>query len=266
MVSLSVALVCFAAFSFTLHRKITSDIWSQLGISQATGAGSIRNSFINGYAEYYSLRKAKNIATGNRAAIAKDLLEYTRKYLAGPEIKKHYEKERASTKPVQPEIKEVSKEAIREEKIKEMEKAIVNTQELIAKMPDLKKDGEKNIADFKRTIAEYKKPDNQMINLFYDAEVKNAEMDMERYRKSIVEWEKSYPENPNVKLQQYIKKYLSIASTVDFDAELVERYGKKVFKKPAYESKSGDWKLIFRAGREVYDVAKPFAESWLREL
>jgi hypothetical protein len=57
-----------------------------------------------------------------------------------------------------------------------------------------------------------------------------------------------------------------VAGTVDFNAELVEKDRKKKFVNRAYEGKNYEWKMIFRAGKDVYDVAKVFAEQWLKEL
>ena len=105
-----------------------------------------------------------------------------------------------------------------------------------------------------------------MIDAIYDGEVNTAKRNEEEYQQRIKKWEFEYPANPNVRLKRHIEKYLKLAATVDFSAQLKDRNGKKVFVNPAYEGKPSEWKLIFRAGREVYEVAKPFAESWLKEL
>ena len=70
---------------------MTDDIWKMLGISRQNGTEGIKNSFLNGYLYYYGVKNAKNIAVNDRAAIATDLLNYTKEYISGPEFKKQYQ-------------------------------------------------------------------------------------------------------------------------------------------------------------------------------
>jgi hypothetical protein len=53
---------------------------------------------------------------------------------------------------------------------------------------------------------------------------------------------------------------------IDFNAALKESGGNKVFVNPAYEKKSNKWKMAFRAGKEVTEAARAFAQQWLKEL
>ncbi len=59
---------------------------------------------------------------------------------------------------------------------------------------------------------------------------------------------------------------LETTKDVDFNAKLTEQYGKKRFVNPAYEAKSAEWKMAFRAGKEVTEVTRSFAQQWLNEL
>jgi hypothetical protein len=56
------------------------------------------------------------------------------------------------------------------------------------------------------------------------------------------------------------------AKDVDFAAELFERKGVKYFTNPVYERKSDRWKMVFRAGKEVVEVARAFVQQWMLEL
>lgn len=42
--------------------------------------------------------------------------------------------------------------------------------------------------------------------------------------------------------------------------------GKMVFADAAYEQRSGNWKMCYRAGRDVVQAGRVEAERWLREL
>lgn len=74
--------------------------------------------------------------------------------------------------------------------------------------------------------------------------------------------EKRYPANANDLIRQRLKDFLAISATVDFDAKL----NGSMFANPEYESKSGEWKMCFRAGKAVVQAAREEAEAWLKEL
>ena len=74
--------------------------------------------------------------------------------------------------------------------------------------------------------------------------------------------EKLYPSDPNQMVKQRLKEFLKVSSTVDFDAELQG----SMFKNPAYERKSAQWKMCYRAGRDVIMAAREEATKWLQEL
>ena len=80
------------------------------------------------------------------------------------------------------------------------------------------------------------------------------------------EWEKNYPEDYRVMVKDRLNKFLKLARTVDFNAELKTVNGLKKFVRADYEGKSYDWKQIFRAGKEVIVPAMEFAEQWVKEM
>ena len=63
-----------------------------------------------------------------------------------------------------------------------------------------------------------------------------------------------------------LQKFVDLAKTVDFNAELKTIDGKKKFVNTAYEYKSYEWKQIYRAGKDVIEPAVTFAEQWIKEL
>lgn len=264
-ITLIMTILCIVLLSFTVH-KAADDLWKQLGISQQQGAENIRNSFMSGYLELYGVKNAKNIATGNRAAVAKDLMMYSKKFVNDPAFKKSYDNERMASKPIAPETKNFSKEEIRKEKIEEVHQWKKKSEALILKMPQLEKDMKKTMEEYNKLLADYKNPENKMIEAFYQAKIRTQKEELEKHEKRMKEWEVNYPVSYKPRIRKQLEKYLQLANTVDFDAALTEKNGKKYFTKREYESKSDDWKMIFRAGKEVYQVTRPFAEAWLKEL
>lgn len=80
------------------------------------------------------------------------------------------------------------------------------------------------------------------------------------------EWEKTYPADPAVQIKGRLQEYISLVSTIDFNAQLTapDNHNKRHFTNPAYEKKSLKWKAIYRAGKEVNDVATAWAKDWLK--
>lgn len=74
--------------------------------------------------------------------------------------------------------------------------------------------------------------------------------------------EKKYPADAKDLIKKRLEKFLAISATVDFDAQLNGR----MFANPEYESKPGEWKALFRAGKEVVTAAREEAQTWLKEL
>jgi hypothetical protein len=260
-----VALVGLLSVSFTTSERMADDIWKQLGISKIEGTDNIKGSFLNGYFHYYGARNAKNLAIGNRAGIAKDLLTYTKQYISSPLFKKEYEKLRKDFKPEEPEYRARHRAAISKAKVEDTQEQIKKTEEIMKK-PDMKKIMEPTYEMLKKNLVELKDTNSKMINNYWLGEQRDYEQSVRSYKERYASWEKNYPESVNDLIKARLQKYLDLANTVDFNAELKQVGKKQKFVNPAYEGKSYDWKMIFRAGKEVCDVAKPFAAQWIKEL
>jgi hypothetical protein len=264
--SLILSLLSLLLFSFTVSRAATDDLWRQLGITQQQGTEKIRNSFMNGYLEYYGVKNAKNIVAGNRAAITKELLTYAKSYVHNATFKAAWDKERMAAKPGAPEKKIFTKEDVRKVKQAEVEKWIKQSQDLIKQMPQLEKDMQKTMDEYNKIKADYKDPNSKMIELFYEQKLREEKEEIASYEERMKQWTENYPADHKQRIKKYLQKYLEIANTVDFDAVVTEKNGKKYFVRQEYERKQPDWKMVYRAGREVYEVARPFTEQWLKEL
>lgn len=74
--------------------------------------------------------------------------------------------------------------------------------------------------------------------------------------------EKKYPSNPDELIKKRLSDFLEISATVDFDAEV---RGDR-FVNPEYEKKSHEWKMCYRAGKDVVEAARVEAQKWLDQL
>ena len=259
------ALLSIFLFSFSTSRSIADDIWKQLGMTRDQGLDGVKQSFLNGYLYYYGAKNAKNIALNNRGAVARDLLTYTKQYVSSPVFKGEYEKLRKDAKPEEEVVKVRNKEDIRKEKIAETEKSIAKTLEIM-KQKDMVKVMQPTLDILKKTLEDYKQPDNKYIEAFYQYEIRESEDRKRSYRERLARWEKEYPVDFNVKIKERLQQFLTLSATVDFDAELKQVGNKKKFVNPTYEGKSYDWKQIYRAGKDLIEPARAFAEKWLSEL
>lgn len=260
-----IALISLFSYSFTTSQHIADDFWKQLGMTKDQGTDAVKQSFLNGYLYYYGARNARNIATNNRAAIAKDLLSYTKQYAGSEAFKKEYNQFRNGAKPQAPEQKVITKEDIRKEQIAETEKSIKKTEEIM-KQPNMKSIMQPSLDMLKKNLQDYKEPNSKMIETYYKSEVMQQEQAMESYKKRLATWEKEYPADFREKIKERLQKFLDLSATVDFNAELKQVGNKKKFVNPVYEGKGYDWKQIYRAGKESIEPARQFAEQWMKEL
>ncbi len=273
IIRLSAVLLVLALFSlfllsFTVERKLADDIWKQLGITKNEGTNSIRESFFYNYLQYYQAKNFKNIATGNREAVAKDLLEYTKQYVNSAEFKKAYETYRVSLKPAEPEYKkERTKEEVQKEELTKLQKTIKDNEETIKTLTgDVKKGFQQAVDEQKKMLKDYQDPKNQMWEFMAQADVNENKYKKEQYNRDMEKWQKDLPVNPTLIVKQRLEKFLKETEGIDYSAELKDRYNKKVFVKPEYERKSREWKMGFRAGKEVTETARAFVQKWLSEL
>ncbi len=258
-------LISLFSYSFTTSRHLADDFWKQLGMTKDQCTDGVKQSFLNGYLYYYGAKNARNIAMGNRAAVAKDLLAYTKQYISSEGFKKEYELMRRGAKPEQPQIKQVTKEDIRQKKIAETQESIKKTEEIM-KQPNMKSIMQPSLDMLKKNLVDFKDPNSKMIDIYFKGEIMQQEQQMESYQNNMARWEKEYPANHRDKVKERLQKFLELSATVDFTAELKQSGNKKKFVNPVYEGKSYDWKQIYRAGKDVIDPARAFAEQWIKEL
>lgn len=256
----------FVLLSYTTG-KFNDEVWKLIGTTEKEGKLSIAQSFRQGYLFTYSAKNAKNIAVGNRAAVATDLLNYAKLFVNSPAFINDYQKFREDARPSLPEPMK-TKERIRADYIKSTEDGIHNVEKVIAVTSDagVKKALNDNLVLQKKQLEEYKSPGNKMIEMAWEGEQNNFKFRNDEYQRSVKQWEVEYPEKSSQLVKLRLEKFLEITKDIDYNAGLTERNGKKYFINPKYESKSAHWKMAFRAGKEVTETARQFAHQWLKEL
>jgi hypothetical protein len=131
---------------------------------------------------------------------------------------------------------------------------------------DQKKGYLASVEEYKKMEKSYREPNNPTIEMMYAEQVGVNKHDAENYKMALKSWETQYPEDSRQFVKARLQHYLSVAATVDFSAQLTEKYGRKRFVNPTYQARSNEWKMIYRAGKDVYEQAKPFVEQWIKEI
>lgn len=259
---------CSFLFSSYKAKKMTDDVWKMLGLSRNTGTDAVKNSFLNGYLYYYGAKNLKNIAVNDRSAIAKDMLNYTKEYISGAEFKKQYEELRKNAKPQEPVLKPLrSITEIQKDEIAKTEKSIKDSEKTLKEVnAEMAKAIQPVVDMLRKNLKDYQNPNHEYFAAIAMGEKYQQEGQVKSYNDYMKKWETDFPENINAFIGDKLKKMLEYTKDIDYNAALVEKYGKKRFVNPAYEGKRTEWKQGYRAGREVTEQARAFAEKWLNEL
>jgi len=254
----------FFLFSFTANR-FAEDFLQQLGITKVSANEKITNSILGGYLDQYGLQKAKNIALGNRGAVTKDLLAYTKQYVNSAAFQKEYNLLRENNKPVPNSIQ--SPEEMRTGMIEQYKKSVAETEANMKKSDSsMKKIFEPILVSLRQELKNAQDPNNKMLANYkknYPEMIKSMEASNQQ---RLADWEAKYPADKLVFVKERLKQFMEETSNIDFSASLIEKNGKKYFTNPAYEHKGNRWKLAFRAGKEVVEPARAFVQGWIAEI
>ncbi|GAB3178077.1 hypothetical protein [Telluribacter humicola] len=72
--------------------------------------------------------------------------------------------------------------------------------------------------------------------------------------------------DPNGLLKKRLREFITLAESVDFNAQ-IEKQGYRVeFVKDDYRNQSREWKQLYRIGREPVIAARDLARAWLKDL
>jgi hypothetical protein len=260
----SLLLSIFLLNSFTTH-VIGDDFMKQLGISKTAADEKITNSILSGSLDAYGLKNARDIVTGNRGQIAKDLLVYTKSHLSSPAFIKEYQTLKQNNKPRKDVVKTPAE--VKSEYIASIKKMVADAEKgLKTANSTMKPVYEKMLAEGKKQLKDAESPNNAYMTTYeknYPQVLQNLD---ERYESMLKTWEAEYPSDANQYIKRRLEEFLKVTSDIDYDAELVIKNGKKIFVNEAYENKDSRWKMAFRAGKEVVEPARAFVQQWVHEI
>jgi nitrogen fixation protein FixH len=257
-------IISLSLFSFTVN-KLNVDFLKELGIDKPGADKKITESILGGYLNEYGVKNARNIATGNRAAVVKALLDYTKQYVSGTVFKNDYVALKESNRPKENKVK--TPEEMRKEEIEAARKAVADAENLIKKGDATTKPIFENVlAENKKQLREVEDPNNKRMAAYKKNYPELAMTMRESYEVELKKWETQYPANHLLFVKQRLQQFLVQTNDIDFTAELALKGSKKIFVNPTYEGKSKSWKMAFRAGKEVVVPASVFVTQWIAEI
>ncbi|OSZ80263.1 hypothetical protein CAP36_03145 [Chitinophagaceae bacterium IBVUCB2] len=243
--------------------KVVDDIITRLGMDQKFVQGNIVSNLVGSFSSgpmntyedaggfagdqpatfrlpYVPKLKLSTIISGDKAAAAKELCEYVKKYINSEEFIIEYNKQRESAMPLTDNGTSIS---------------TLKANTIVF---------QKNINNYK-TDTKYVAEQQKQL----DETQKKIDALTEAAKKPFpgkANWEKRYPADPSSIVKKRLQEYLQLVATVDFNAALTapDKYNIKKFVSPAFEKKPNKWKAVYRAGKEVNDVVTAFVKEWLK--
>lgn len=222
---------------------------------------------VYGNVPLYPDRKAFNAANPSvRAGFVRNALAVVKAYTETAAFQADYAKQRASAKPASPSTKGTPDEQYAKQ-LADQQKSLAEMKANVAKMtPDMQKQMAPVVKQMEEMIAKQSK-DPQMAAMMKQGYTMQAQGDQQSYQQALVKYDERYPADPRVLIAKRLHQFLDVSQDIPWNAKLVPAGGGKMrFDDPQLESKSAEWKICFRAGKDAVDAARSFSMEWLKQM
>jgi hypothetical protein len=262
-----VILVALLLGSGIAHGAAQSDVVTTLRTTATEAQTSIFMTLTTGVPALTGDRSAFIAASGEaRAQMVRAAFSIARAFAGSAAFAKRYALYRDAQRPRRPEGPQTGGEALARQQ-QAMEQAVEQARQNAAKMPaDARKQLEDSIADMRKQIAELN-ADPQYRAAVDQMAATNARQEEADFAQKVAAFDTEFPENVDALVARRLRQFLTTCGDVDFDAELEAGADQRQrFVNPAYERRSSDWKMCFRAGKPAVDAARAAADEWLNTL
>ena len=106
----------------------------------------------------------------------------------------------------------------------------------------------------------------EMRKMRVDAIKAKRDQETRDYQKTLADWQRDFPENPNGAVAKRLREFLAGTADIDFNAKTKPVDGRLLFENSTYQNKPEPWKLCYRAGKEATTAARAAVQAWLKEL
>jgi hypothetical protein len=237
-----------------------------LGLDEARTRQDVLYALSDGHPNYFpAVRAFKAAAPAVRVTLVKGLLAWTKTYTESAAFKTAYDKQRQSNLPAPPKFKGTVDDELAAQRA-EQQKGIDDTKKSLAQMPaEMRPQMEATIKQMEEMLAKNNKDPQMQAMMRQGIEMQRAEK-QKSYEQAVANHGKRYPADPKALVARRLQEFLDVSKDVDFGAKLVPAGSKQRFADPRYEQKPDQWKLCYRAGKDVTDAARQFSQAWLAEL
>jgi hypothetical protein len=189
-----------------------------------------------------------------------------RTFAGSADFARRYAIYRDAQKPVAPAVAQSGDEALKQQQ-QQMELAIKQAMAAAAQLPvDARKELEANVAEMRAQIAELN-ADPAYRDAVNTSAVEAARAAAAEHNQKMAAFEAEFPPDVNPLIARRLRQFLLTCGEVDFAAQLETGKDKKQrFVNKAYEARSAEWKMCFRAGKPAVDAARAAATEWLKAL
>ena len=243
------------------------DVVAALGSNLRDAQNSIFSSFATGVlAVSGELSIFKAATPEQRAVMVRAAIAIARTFVSSPEFAERYTQYRNAQKPERSAIARTGDEA-RAQQHDAIELAV---KQALATAPQLPPEARKaldaSIAAMRRQVAELNADPAYRAQVDEAAAAAAREDDAE-FAQRMALFESEYPEHVSVLVTRRLRQFLLACSDIDFAATLEPGPDRTMrFSNPAFERRSPEWKMCFRAGKPAVDAARAAAAEWLNAL
>ena len=262
--SLTILLAFLAAATLAL---VAQSSLADFGLDPGQLKSQIAGAFIYGNLPGYPSRRAFNAASPSvRAAFVRNALSFVKSYTESAGFQADYARQRAAAKPSQAASKGSPDDQLAKY-FADQRQSVANMKKSVAQMPpDMQKQMAETVKQMEASIDKQQK-DPQMVAMLKQQFALSAVGDQKNYQQQLTAYDQKYPADPRVLIAKRLREFLDLTRDIRFDAKLVPAGGGQMrFADPQYESKSDQWKLCYRAGKEPVEAARAFAQEWLNQL
>jgi hypothetical protein len=248
--------------AFAIHAQ---DHLASLGISQGRAREAVFDSFVSDTASLPGKSEVFTSApTATRVAMVNAAMTLARAFVESDDFRRRYADHREANGP-DPLPEEQTVDAVLAKQRAGFEEQVEAMKKLFDQItPEQRTTLEQGWDDMRRQLTDMETGPRRAelekaLRQTRGALVRERELAME-------ELEKVYPADPRGLVAMRLKRFLDVSKDVAYEAQLIEKDGKRVFADPALEARPPEWKLCFRAGKPATDAARSFAQKWLSDL
>jgi hypothetical protein len=257
--------VTITAFCVIALAAAAQDHLAAFGISEGRAREAVFDSFISDAASVAGKPDAfKAASAGTRVSMVNFALTLARTFAESDEFKRRYADHRDANGP-DPLPEEQTVDAVLAKQRAGFEEQVEAMKKLFDQItPEQRATLEQGWDDMRRQLTDMETGPRRAE---LEKALRQTRAGMVRERElAMQELEKVYPADPRALVAMRLKRFLDVSKDVAYDAQLIEKNGKRVFADAGLEARPAEWKLCFRAGKPATDTARSFAQKWLSDL